>query len=59
MAKNKIAYVCSDCGSDHSKWQGQCQDCGAWNTLAEIKLGPARPGGAVQAKAGYAGAAGG
>ena len=59
MAKNKIAYVCSDCGSDHSKWQGQCQDCGAWNTLAEIKLGPARLGGAVQAKAGYAGAAGG
>lgn len=38
MAKAKTAYVCSDCGSDHSKWQGQCGDCGGWNTLAELKL---------------------
>jgi DNA repair protein RadA/Sms len=39
MAKNKIAYVCADCGSDHSKWQGQCADCGAWNTLKEFVVG--------------------
>ena len=38
MAKAKSAYVCSDCGSDYSKWQGQCADCGAWNTLSEIRL---------------------
>ena len=38
MAKAKSAYVCNDCGGEHSKWQGQCADCGAWNTLAEIKL---------------------
>ncbi|WP_116367721.1 DNA repair protein RadA [Parahaliea mediterranea] len=42
MAKNKTAFVCNDCGSDYAKWQGQCSDCGAWNTLSEIKLGPAR-----------------
>lgn len=59
MAKSKTAYVCSDCGSDHSKWQGQCQDCGAWNTLAEIKLGASRPVAAGAPTAGYAGAAGG
>ncbi len=38
MAKSKSAYVCNDCGGEHSKWQGQCADCGAWNTLTEIKL---------------------
>jgi len=38
MAKNKTAYVCSDCGSEHSKWQGQCLDCGAWNTLKEFTI---------------------
>ncbi|MCW8887343.1 MAG: DNA repair protein RadA [Motiliproteus sp.] len=39
MAKQKTAYVCNDCGSDYSKWQGQCTDCGAWNTLTEVRLG--------------------
>lgn len=39
MAKQKTAFVCTDCGSDSSKWQGQCPDCGAWNTMQEIRLG--------------------
>ncbi len=38
MAKRKTAYVCNDCGSEHSNWQGQCKDCKAWNTLSEIVL---------------------
>ena len=38
MAKAKSAYVCSDCGSEYPKWQGQCDDCGAWNTLSEVRL---------------------
>jgi DNA repair protein RadA/Sms len=38
MAKKKIAFVCSDCGSEHSRWQGQCKDCNAWNTLSEVVL---------------------
>jgi len=38
MAKIKSAFVCTDCGSDLSKWQGQCPDCGQWNTIKEIKL---------------------
>lgn len=42
MAKMKSAFVCNDCGSESSKWQGQCKDCGAWNTLSEIKLGPTK-----------------
>jgi len=38
MAKLKTAYVCNDCGADFSKWQGQCPECGQWNTVQEIKL---------------------
>ena len=36
MAKAKTAYVCADCGAEHSKWQGQCVECGAWNTLSQF-----------------------
>ena len=35
MAKTKTVYTCDSCGSEQPKWQGQCPDCGAWNTLAE------------------------
>ena len=48
MAKPKSAYVCADCGAHSVKWVGQCPDCGAWNTLAEMRL----PGGAVAATGG-------
>ncbi|MEP6882919.1 MAG: DNA repair protein RadA [Dokdonella sp.] len=58
MAKAKTAYVCSECGGEHSKWQGQCAECGVWNTLSEIVLEPATKAatGGVR-RAGYAGAA--
>ncbi len=57
MAKVKTAFVCSDCGSDYSKWQGQCSDCGAWNTLQEIRLSSAKAAsGKTAARSGYAGA---
>ena len=32
---SKSVYQCSECGGQHPKWTGQCQDCGAWNTLTE------------------------
>jgi DNA repair protein RadA/Sms len=35
MAKGKITYICGSCGAPSPKWQGQCADCGAWNTLVE------------------------
>jgi DNA repair protein RadA/Sms len=35
MAKAKTAYACTECGGTSSKWQGQCPQCGAWNTLVE------------------------
>ncbi|MEO6699545.1 MAG: DNA repair protein RadA [Paraperlucidibaca sp.] len=35
MAKVRSVYVCSACGTEASKWAGQCADCGEWNTLSE------------------------
>jgi len=35
MAKPKRRYVCQSCGGVSHRWQGQCADCGEWNTLAE------------------------
>ena len=57
MSKRKIAYVCTDCGSEHSKWQGQCSDCKQWNTLKEFVVSAAKPSARNQALTGYAGAA--
>lgn len=55
MAKTKTAYVCNECGADFMRWQGQCTECGAWNSITEVRLG------AVNTKNnrfdGYAGAA--
>jgi DNA repair protein RadA/Sms len=56
MAKAKTAFVCNECGGEHSRWQGQCNACGAWNTLSEIRLAPAAATRAAPA-IGYAGAA--
>ncbi len=35
MAKIKSAFYCQNCGTQHSKWQGQCSACKEWNTLVE------------------------
>ncbi len=53
MAKARTAYVCNQCGAEYSKWQGQCEACGAWNTLSEIVVESAKT--PVQKRAGYAG----
>jgi DNA repair protein RadA/Sms len=34
-AKEKTSYSCRECGASASKWAGQCQDCGGWNTFEE------------------------
>ena len=54
MAKQKTAFVCNDCGADLSKWQGQCPECGQWNTIQEIRLAKS-PSNRANQGAGYAG----
>jgi DNA repair protein RadA/Sms len=61
--KSKSAYVCNDCGADYSKWQGQCGECHAWNTLSEVRLAASdaqarRSVSFGQKASGYAGGAG-
>lgn len=55
MSKNKTAFVCNECGADYRKWQGQCSECGVWNSLSEVRLGAVTTGKAQ----GYAGELGG
>ena len=35
MAKVKTAFFCQSCGTQFSKWQGQCTACKQWNTIVE------------------------
>ncbi len=35
MAKIKTSFFCQNCGSQFSKWQGQCTACKEWNTIVE------------------------
>ncbi len=39
--KRESVFVCSDCGNEFLKWQGQCFGCGQWNTLREVKTSQA------------------
>ena len=35
--------MCTECGTAHPKWSGQCSGCGAWNTLLEEVTATGRP----------------
>ena len=43
MAKDKTAYVCSNCGQESPKWIGKCPACGQWNTFKEIRIAAEKP----------------
>ncbi|MBS0351146.1 MAG: DNA repair protein RadA [Proteobacteria bacterium] len=51
-AKTKVVFFCRECGNEYLKWQGQCSDCGQWNTLTEA---PAAPKNKSTGSLGYAG----
>ena len=42
MAKDRVMYVCSNCGQESAKWIGKCPACGQWNTFKEIKVADTR-----------------
>jgi DNA repair protein RadA/Sms len=35
VARPQSRYVCQSCGASTLRWEGQCRDCGGWNTLVE------------------------
>jgi len=50
MAKTRTVFLCSSCGNETPRWQGQCPACGEWNTLSAFhppaggsKRGASRP----------------
>jgi len=51
-----MAFVCDECGADYTKWQGQCSECGAWNSVREVRIAASK-GSASSQRSGYAGAA--
>ena len=38
MAKDKLMYVCDNCGQESAKWMGKCPNCGQWNTFKEFRV---------------------
>ncbi|RUO37273.1 DNA repair protein RadA [Aliidiomarina shirensis] len=54
-AKQKTAYVCTECGADFPRWQGQCSECGEWNTVSEVRLGTASPSSGGRSRTGFSG----
>ena len=43
VASVRTSHVCSDCGTHHPKWLGQCSGCGAYGTLTEEVLSSGLP----------------
>jgi len=35
MNKNKVTFVCQECGYSSVKWMGKCPNCGEWNSFVE------------------------
>ena len=35
MARRETTFICQTCGAAYSRWQGKCDACGQWNTIAE------------------------
>lgn len=53
MAKDKYAYVCSNCGYDSPKWLGKCPSCGQWNTFQEVVIHKESPAKSACASIGH------
>jgi len=49
MARASPTFVCGSCGGETPKWQGQCPQCGAWNSLEQRGAASARVASAATA----------
>ena len=48
MAKDRVTYICGECGYESAKWMGKCPQCDSWNTMtefAEVKVKSSAPAG--------------
>src|SRR6202790_4956823 len=43
MARREPTFICQNCGATYGRWQGKCEACGEWNTIAEEGAALARP----------------
>jgi DNA repair protein RadA/Sms len=43
MARRDASFICQNCGAAYGRWQGKCDACGEWNTIAEESAATARP----------------
>ncbi len=48
MARAVTRYVCQSCAAEYARWQGQCDACGAWNSI--VAESPDSPAGAAIGK---------
>ena len=44
MTRPARTFLCQSCGAAHPRWSGRCEECGAWNSLAEEAPARAVPG---------------
>jgi DNA repair protein RadA/Sms len=38
MAKNKVSFVCQECGAMFPRWVGKCSECEAWGSVVEERV---------------------
>jgi|SRR5574344_524440 DNA repair protein RadA/Sms len=38
MAKDKVVYICRECGYQSSSFLGKCPECGSWNSFDETVI---------------------
>jgi DNA repair protein RadA/Sms len=43
MARRETSFICQNCGAAYGRWQGKCDACGEWNTIAKESSATARP----------------
>jgi DNA repair protein RadA/Sms len=57
VAKSRTVYRCTECAAEYLRWQGRCDTCGEWNTLAEEAVAPKIAASAAKGAARRAGGA--
>jgi DNA repair protein RadA/Sms len=35
LSKAAASFICQNCGAVYRRWQGKCEACGEWNTIAD------------------------